>query len=233
MHRRLDELERRLGRALVTRQNTGYRLTEYGNTLLKYAERIEAAVEDFQRRATDVEQELKGVISVTCPEPIVFRMTRSKLIDGFHARYPGLRVEFITSDRYLDLSKGEVDVAFRSGDTDDELIGRKIADSFWAVYASPDYIERHGKPDRVEDLSQHLLVGFDETLANHRAAKHRMIRDDVVTDAGMDGKGHAVAEGIGEQRGLFPRMFHARAPGEKSVAEHRPQQFGPRGRKRM
>src|SRR5882757_10536956 len=59
VHRRLDELERRLGRALVTRQNTGYRLTEYGNTLLKYAERIEVAVEDFQRGATDVEQELK------------------------------------------------------------------------------------------------------------------------------------------------------------------------------
>ena len=30
VHRRLDELERRLGRPLVTRQNTGYRLTEYG-----------------------------------------------------------------------------------------------------------------------------------------------------------------------------------------------------------
>ncbi|WP_213289206.1 LysR family transcriptional regulator [Bradyrhizobium sp. sGM-13] len=171
VHRRLEELERRLGRALVTRQNTGYRLTEYGNTLLKYAERIEAAVDDFQRRATDVQQELKGVIRVTCPEPIVFRMTQSTLIDRFHARYPQLRVEFITSDRYLDLSKGEVDVAFRSGDTDDELVGRKIADSIWAVYASHGYIERHGKPERIEDLSRHLLVGFDETLANHRAAK--------------------------------------------------------------
>ena len=189
VHRRLDELERRLGRALVTRQNTGYRLTEYGNTLLKYAERIEAAVEDFQRRATDVEQELKGVIRVTCPEPIVFRMTRSKLIDGFHARYPGLRVEFITSDRYLDLSKGEVDVAFRSGDTDDELVGRKIADSIWAVYASHGYIERHGKPERVEDLSQHHLVGFDEKLANHRAAKWLK---EVAPDAKMSVRSNSV-----------------------------------------
>ncbi|NOJ44396.1 LysR family transcriptional regulator [Bradyrhizobium australiense] len=171
VHRRLDELERRLGRALVRRQNTGYRLTEYGSTLLKYAERIEAAVDDFQRRATDVEQELKGVIRVTCPEPIVFRITQSTLIDRFHARYPQLRVEFITSDRYLDLSKGEVDVAFRSGDTDDELVGRKVADSIWAVYASRGYIERHGRPERIEDLSHHLLVGFDETLANHRAVK--------------------------------------------------------------
>jgi DNA-binding transcriptional LysR family regulator len=114
---------------------------------------------------------MKGAIRVTCPEPIVIRMTQSGLIERFHARHPHLRVEFITSDRYLDLSKGEVDIAFRSGDTDDELIGRKIADSLWAVYASRGYIEHHGKPDRIEDLSRHLLVGFDETLANHRAAK--------------------------------------------------------------
>lgn len=171
VHRRIEELERRIGQALVTRQSSGYRLTEYGTTLLPFAERIEAAVEDFSRRAGDIEQDMKGVIRVTCPEPIVFRMTQSGLIERFHARYPHLRVEFITSDRYLDLSKGEVDVAFRSGDTDDELIGRKIADSIWAVYASKAYVERHGRPEHVEDLPQHLLVGFDESLAGHRAAK--------------------------------------------------------------
>lgn len=170
VHRRLEQLERKLGQALVTRQSSGYRLTEYGMTLLPFAERIEAAVADFSRRAGDAEQDMKGVIRVTCPEPIIARMSKSGLIDRFHERHPNLRVEFITSDRYLDLSKGEVDVAFRSGDTDDELIGRKIADSLWAVYASHGYIERHGRPERVEDLPQHLIAGFDETLANHRAA---------------------------------------------------------------
>lgn len=170
VHRRLEELERKLGQALVTRQSSGYRLTEYGMTLLPFAERIEAAVADFSRRAGDAEQDMQGVIRVTCPEPIIARMSKSGLIERFHERHPHLRVEFITSDRYLDLSKGEVDVAFRSGDTDDELIGRKIADSVWAVYASHGYIERHGRPERVEDLPQHLIAGFDETLAKHRAA---------------------------------------------------------------
>jgi DNA-binding transcriptional LysR family regulator len=171
VHRRLAELERRLGRQLVTRHTTGYRLTEFGEQLLPYAERIDAAVTDFERQVTGAAGDVSGVIRVTCPEPIVYRMTQSKLIERFHARYPKLRVEFVTSDRYLDLTKGEADVAFRSGDTDDELVGRKIADSFWAVYASRAYIDRYGKPERVEDLSRHLLVGFDETLSNHRAAK--------------------------------------------------------------
>jgi DNA-binding transcriptional LysR family regulator len=171
VHRRLAELERRIGRPLVSRQTTGYRLTEFGERLLPYAERVEAAVDDLEQQVNGAARDLTGVIRVTCPEPIVYRMTQSKLIDRFHARHPRLRVEFVTSDRYLDLSKGEADVAFRSGDTDDELVGRKIADSLWAVYASRVYIERHGKPERVEDLSRHLLVGFDESLSNHRATK--------------------------------------------------------------
>jgi DNA-binding transcriptional LysR family regulator len=170
VHRRLTELERRIGRQLVTRHTTGYRLTKFGEQLLSYAERVEAAVTDFERQVTGAARDVAGVIRVTCPEPIVYRMTQSKLIDRFHARHPRLRVEFVTSDRYLDLSKGEADVAFRSGDTDDELVGRKIADSIWAVYASHAYIEHHGKPERIEELSRHPLVGFDDTLANHRAA---------------------------------------------------------------
>jgi DNA-binding transcriptional LysR family regulator len=169
VHRRLSELERRLGHKLVTRHTTGYRLTPFGETLRPYAEHVEAAVKELERRVGDAAHDAAGIIRVTCPEPIVYRMTA--LIDRFHAQHPTLRVEFVTSDRYLDLSKGEADVAFRSGDTDDELVGRKIADSIWAVYASRAYIERHGKPERIEDLSQHALVCFDESLGQHRISK--------------------------------------------------------------
>jgi DNA-binding transcriptional LysR family regulator len=41
---------------------------------------------------------------VTCPEPIVQRMT--PVIERFHARHPKLRIESVMSDRCLDLSKG-------------------------------------------------------------------------------------------------------------------------------
>lgn len=201
VHRRLEELERRLGRTLVTRRPSGYSLTEFGQTMLPFAERIESGIGDFARRAADIEQDLKGVIRVTCPEPIVARLTQSGLIDRFHALHPGLRVEFVMSDRYLDLSKGEVDVAFRSGDTDDELVGRKIAESVWAVYASRGYLERYGKPERVEDLTRHLLVGLDESLSNHRAVKWlKEVAPDAKMAARIDsvlGLVSAVKSGVG------------------------------------
>jgi DNA-binding transcriptional LysR family regulator len=39
----------------------------------------------------------------------------------------------------------------------------------WAVYASPKYIARRGQPNGVDDLERHGWVGFDDTMADHRA----------------------------------------------------------------
>jgi DNA-binding transcriptional LysR family regulator len=81
-------------------------------------------------------------------------------------------VQFVMSDRYVNLAQGQADVALRSGDTDDdELVGRKIGDSVWAVYASRAYVERHGQPASIEALAAHALVGFDDTMARHRIAQ--------------------------------------------------------------
>ncbi|QPC85441.1 LysR family transcriptional regulator [Mesorhizobium sp. NBSH29] len=167
VQRRVAEFERKIGRPATVRSAGGYRLNEFGHSLLVDAERVEASVLDLERHIADRSNDISGVIRLTCPEPIVFRMTA--FIERFHARYPGLRVEFVTSDRYLDLSKGDADVAFRSGDTDEELVGRKVADSLWAVYASRAYIEAHGQPAEIGDLVRHPLVAFDETLSAHRA----------------------------------------------------------------
>ncbi len=172
VQRRLVELERRLGRELVKRHATGYQLTEFGEQMLPFAERVEHAVATFEQQKATIERSEVGVIQLTCPEPVMSRITQSALLDRFHARYPGLRVEFVMSDKYLDISKGDADVALPSGDTDaEELVGKKIADSFWAVYASRQYVERRGNPSGVSDLSRHAIIGFDDRMAGHRAAK--------------------------------------------------------------
>jgi DNA-binding transcriptional LysR family regulator len=172
VQRRLAELERRLGQPLVERHPSGYRLTDFGQAMLPHAEHIEQAVIAFEEHLQAAAAGAGGVIRMTCPEPIVNRLTQTALFDKFHARYPSWRVQFVMSDKYLDLMKGDADIALRSGNTEDgELIGRKIGDSIWAVYASRGYVERHGRPERIEDLKHHALVGFDETMTRHRASQ--------------------------------------------------------------
>jgi DNA-binding transcriptional LysR family regulator len=171
VQRRVSELERRIGQALVERRPTGYRLTAFGQQLLPHAQQVEESVRAFEQVVQLSARELTGVVRVTCPEPIVYRISQSTLLERFRARHPRLQIEFLMSDRYLDLGKGEADVALRSGDTtDNQLVGRKIGDSLWAVYGSRDYVRQHGSPRRVEELHQHALIGLDEAMAGHRAA---------------------------------------------------------------
>lgn len=171
VQRRLAELERRIGRPLVRREATGYRLTAFGESMRAQAERVEQAVRDLERQIGAAHDDTAGVVRLTCPEPIVARLTASGLLDVFQRRHPGLRIEFVLSDRYLDLARGDADVALRSGDTDDgELVGRKVADSYWAIYASRGYVERHGAPADLGDALAHAWIGFDDAMARHRAA---------------------------------------------------------------
>lgn len=172
VQRRLAALERCVGQPLAMRHPTGYRLTEFGAGLLAQAGAVGDAVQALEDRIESLRRDVVGVIRVTGPEPLVYRITQSNLLDRFHARHPGLRVEFVMSDKYLDIAKGDADVALRSGDTEDAaLVGRKIGDSVWAVYASRKYIERCGQPASVEELGQHELIGFEESMAKHRASQ--------------------------------------------------------------
>jgi DNA-binding transcriptional LysR family regulator len=76
------------------------------------------------------------------------------------------------SDRYVDIAKGEADIALRSGDIEDsDLVGRKVGDSLWAVYASQSYVERHGRCNSESELAGHAIVAFDESMAQHRVMK--------------------------------------------------------------
>jgi DNA-binding transcriptional LysR family regulator len=41
------------------------------------------------------------------------------MLDVFHARYPTVRVDLIIADQYLDLAKGEADIALRAAESKD------------------------------------------------------------------------------------------------------------------
>lgn len=57
--------------------------------------------------------EVAGIVRTRCPEPIVARFTDSTLLQRLQARHPGLQLHFVMSDRYVDLGRGEADVALQ------------------------------------------------------------------------------------------------------------------------
>jgi DNA-binding transcriptional LysR family regulator len=172
IHRRIVALESAISQPVVKRLATGYRLTEFGKTLLPDAERMESAAAAVARRAAAADTALDGIIRLTCASTVANRLVRSAVLRRFHAKHPRLRVEIAMADRFLDLTKGEADVALRGGEsTDPALIGRKVAEVPWAIYGSRDYIAQHGRPARPQDIDAHAIIGFAGEIANHQAAK--------------------------------------------------------------
>jgi DNA-binding transcriptional LysR family regulator len=172
VHRRLAELEKRIGRNIVIRHATGYRLTEFGKGLRPWAEQVESAITSVERYLVAADQTPTGTVRVTCSESIGYRLMQSPLLETFHSRHTGLRVELIMSDHFLDIAKGEADVAIRAGAPNEEtLVGRKIADVPWALYCSRAYLARHGRVERTEDIARHSVIEFDGDIRDHHAAK--------------------------------------------------------------
>jgi DNA-binding transcriptional LysR family regulator len=171
VQRRLAMLEERIGRRLVERHPTGYRLTDKGKELLPHAERVEQDIAGFERQLRASDKELTGIIRITCPEADIDRLL-APVFARFQAEHPGLRLEFLITDRSLDLEKGEADIALRGGrPRNTALVGRKIADCPWHVYASRAYAERHGKPARPEDIERHAVIAFTGPIAELRPAQ--------------------------------------------------------------
>jgi DNA-binding transcriptional LysR family regulator len=172
VHRRLTALEECLGCTLAERHPSGYRLTELGRQLQRYAENVEDAVGAFQRHVASFDKGIRGTVRVTCSTGVAYLIMTSRMLDAFHARHPELKVELLMTETMFDLAKGEADVAIRGGQPKDEaLIGRKMADVPWGIYASHAYVERHGRPGTPEDLDGHSRVEFIGEIADLKAAR--------------------------------------------------------------
>jgi DNA-binding transcriptional LysR family regulator len=172
VHRRLAALERALDCSLVERHPTGHRLTVIGHQLRAHAERIEQEAMAIARHVVSSDNGMVGRIRMTCSTVVGQRLMTSGLIEDFNARHPGLTVELIMTERVLNLANGDADLAIRGGEpTDETLVGKKVADIAWGLYASRAYVKLHGAPASAEELGHHTVVGFIDGMQEHRAAR--------------------------------------------------------------
>jgi DNA-binding transcriptional LysR family regulator len=165
VQRRLAALEKQIGCELIEHKPTGYCLTNVGRELLPFAQRVEQDVLAFARRLSTRDDSLSGIIRITCPEADLPRLLKP-VFERFQAKHPGIQLEFLVTDKTLDLGKGEADIALRGGQPkDSKLIRRKVADSLWLLYASRTYVERHGLPETLTDFEKHSIVTYTGALS--------------------------------------------------------------------
>ncbi len=172
VQRRIAALEKSIALPLVERRPGGYGLTAQGALLLPDVERVEAAVDALQRRMKTLDGSGQGYVRVASLVTVGQRIISSGFIERFHELHPGVTVEMLMGQRVADLARGEADVAIRGGGAgSDALVGMKIVDLPWGIYASREFVARHGKPRSEGDLEQYGIIELTDELERVPAAR--------------------------------------------------------------
>ena len=79
----------------------------------------------------------------------------------FAQQYPQVQVELNITNRNVDLVAEGFDLAIRLGQLPDSgLVARKLEDALLLLVAAPDYLQRRGTPQTLDELQQHLCLPF-------------------------------------------------------------------------
>ena len=160
--RHVEQLESALGgTSLFTRSPQGLSPTEAADALIPHALAMEASAAAMVRAASGPDDAMAGAVRITASEVIGIEVLPA-ILAAIGADYPQLVFELVASNETADLLRRDADIAVRMvRPSQGALIARKIGDVALGMFARRDYLERRGTPSRLEDLSDHALIGFD------------------------------------------------------------------------
>ena len=162
--RRLSAFENALQAKLFVRRPNGCDLTEEGERMLVYAERVESEMLAAYEEVGNTDLAIEGAVRVGAPDGFGVAFLAPRL-GRLKERFPRLMIQLVPVPRTFSLSRREVDIAITVGRPEEgRLIARKLTDYTLGFYASKAYLERAGTPATPEDLQGHVCLGYVEDL---------------------------------------------------------------------
>ncbi len=164
--RQVSALEHDLEVPLFHRHARGLILTEQGDLLFRTVQDVMAKLEAARTRLTDSREKPHGELRITTTFGIGTHWLAPRL-GQFLELYPDIRLKVLLTDEELDLAMREADVALRLREPQQpDLIRRRLFSVHYHLYASAEYIKRHGQPQSLEDLDHHRLLAYAVTGAS-------------------------------------------------------------------
>jgi DNA-binding transcriptional LysR family regulator len=160
--RQISALEESLSVPLFHRHARGLILTEQGELLFRTAREVFAKLAMAEGLISESKDRPKGPLKITTT--VAFgSIWLTPRIREFLDLYPEIQVSLVVDDSELDLSMREADVAIRmTPPRQPDLIQRHLVSVQVHIYASPEYIQKHGQPKRPEELEEHRIIIYGE-----------------------------------------------------------------------
>jgi DNA-binding transcriptional LysR family regulator len=160
--RQISALEESLSVPLFHRHARGLILTEQGELLFKTAREVFAKLAMAEGLISESKDRPKGPLKITTT--VAFgSIWLTPRIREFLDLYPEIQLSLVVDDSELDLSMREADVAIRmSPPRQPDLIQRHLVSVQVHIYASTEYIQKYGLPQRAEELEEHRIIVYGE-----------------------------------------------------------------------
>lgn len=161
--RRLIALEEATGGCLVIRGGREFQLTPEGKQAFATAELVETTIQTTTNNIRAAKNEIAGLVRIST----VPSLTRAlmQFNDLLSRTYPKLSVELSAAYRIVDLAKGDADIAVRMvKPTELDVIAKRGFEWANGLYASKSYAAKFGLPNKPEDLVNHKLVRYVDSM---------------------------------------------------------------------
>jgi len=171
--RSLSRLEAKLETTLINRTTRRMDLTEEGKFFFERAKQILEQMDELEERLSSRQQTPAGRLRINAASPFMLHAVVPHIAE-FRRLYPDIQLELNSNDLIIDLLEQSTDIAIRIGNlADSTLHARSLGSSPLNILASPAYLEAHGVPASVNELSGHTLLGFTQTESlNHWPLRH-------------------------------------------------------------
>jgi DNA-binding transcriptional LysR family regulator len=157
----MRELEAQVGIRLLNRTTRNVAPTEAGEHLLAQLVPAFTDIDTALESLNTFREQPQGLVRINAPRTAIELALVPHL--GRLARdYPGITLEIVAQEGFANIVEQGFDAGIRLGEDlhNDMRAVRVTPDLRLAIVATPEYFQRHGKPNHPEDLLNHRCIGW-------------------------------------------------------------------------
>ncbi|NKX73450.1 LysR family transcriptional regulator [Rhodobacteraceae bacterium R_SAG3] len=162
----IKQLESLIGHQLLHRTAQGVRATRYGELVYTHAQGLLSNYDRMTAELDQLQEGLSGDFRISVNSFLGRHLIGPMLVD-LDRKHDDLNIILRLEDRLVDVVRENYDLAIRTGrlgETDG--VGRRIATMETVLLATPDYLDRMGRPDGPEDLTRLKYIQYYEDQTN-------------------------------------------------------------------
>ena len=158
--RSVTRLEARYEVQFFRRNTRLLAITEVGRTYYQTCRSALTMLQKAEQEFSDLRTTLSGDVCISVPTTFGHHRFM-KVLPRFRQAYPDIHVEVEISNHTVDFVRDRVQLAIRMGPlADASFVVRRLGEFSLGVFASPEYLTKHGTPKAVADLHHHECAVF-------------------------------------------------------------------------